>query len=102
MKANLLSFVFNNFCESGLFKGLRRKKIKQFLAGSTRFRGCAQRRFADTPLLSPGRIFAALSLSLQKHIRRSSGFVNELSGRCGPSTSVAPDRAMLGTLFVLC
>ena len=32
MKAILLSFVFMNFSESSLFKGLQAKKIKKFLA----------------------------------------------------------------------
>ena len=43
MKAKLLSFVFICFSESGLFKGLRAKKIKKFGRRSTRLPGCARR-----------------------------------------------------------
>jgi hypothetical protein len=42
MKANLLSFPFISFSESGLFKGLRRIQIKKSASGLTRVSGCAQ------------------------------------------------------------
>jgi hypothetical protein len=40
MKAKLLSFIFKNFSESGLFKGLRAKKIKKSVSLVTRLTGC--------------------------------------------------------------
>jgi hypothetical protein len=42
MKTKLLSFAFINFSESGLFKGLRRKKIKKSGAIPTRLSGCGR------------------------------------------------------------
>jgi len=35
MKGKKLSFPFNNFSESGLFNGLRAKKIKKFRAAAS-------------------------------------------------------------------
>jgi hypothetical protein len=58
MKAKLLSFVFNNFSESGLFKGLRAKKQKKSLRPSTRVPGCVptvfKHPFACSSALPPG------------------------------------------------
>jgi hypothetical protein len=42
MKANLLSFIFIYFSESGLFKWLQRIQIKKSPSGLTRVSGCAQ------------------------------------------------------------
>src|ERR1700752_2608020 len=40
MKGKRLSFVFINFFESSLFRGLQAKKIKKFLSLSTRVSRC--------------------------------------------------------------
>jgi hypothetical protein len=42
MKAKLVSFAFIYFPESGLFKGLRAKKIKNFFSVLVRVLGCAR------------------------------------------------------------
>jgi hypothetical protein len=42
MKARLLSFVFIYFSESGLFKGLRAKKIKKIRLRPARAAGCGR------------------------------------------------------------
>jgi hypothetical protein len=52
MKAKLLSFVFIYFSESGLFKGLRPKKIKKFV-----FVRLAQQVVADPPHVSASAVF---------------------------------------------
>src|ERR1700677_3586483 len=52
MKAKLLSFVFICFSESGLFKGLRAKKVKKFGPRLTRLPGCAQPSQSPLFLLS--------------------------------------------------
>jgi hypothetical protein len=54
MKASVLSFVFKNFSELGLFKGLRLIQIKKTPFFQTRVPGCAKRLAEDMPN-PPGR-----------------------------------------------
>jgi hypothetical protein len=75
MKAKVLSFVFNNFSESGLFNGLRAKKIKQFLAGLTRVSSCNPNMSNSTPLHSSGQLSRSpVNESSINIIARVSGF----------------------------
>jgi hypothetical protein len=50
MKGKRLSFIFISFSESGLFNGLRAKKIKNFGHLLTRVPGCAE--MPHQPLLT--------------------------------------------------
>src|SRR5216684_1063953 len=56
MKAEMLSFVFNSFFESGLFRGLRPIQIEKLRRLSTRLSGCAakvRRTSIGSPRLGP-------------------------------------------------
>jgi hypothetical protein len=75
MKATLLSFVFNNFWESGLFNALRLiqiKKIAPFPNSRPRLSQGLPEDIAN-PTSRPG-----VSFGLRKCILRISGFVNRL------------------------
>jgi hypothetical protein len=83
-KATLLSFVFNNFSESGLFNELRLIQIKKIALFPTRVPGCARRLPEDMPN-PPGRLGAGFGL--RKCILCISEFVNSLQLRFGPAPS---------------
>jgi Holliday junction resolvasome RuvABC DNA-binding subunit len=80
MKAKLLSFVFRNFSESSLFKGLQPKKIKKFLACVTRVKGCGPNMSNSTR--APFRCSSIASTMNEASINivvRVSGFGKKIS-----------------------
>jgi hypothetical protein len=74
MKAIFLSFVFNNFLESGLFNALRLIQIKK-IGSLSNSRPQVVARLAQTTLRNRR---AGVSFYLQKCIPLISGFVNNL------------------------
>jgi hypothetical protein len=67
MKANMLLSVFIYFSESGLFKRLRRKKIKKTFPFLARATGCGRGRFSNRR--EPSRLTSARRVgSVKKNV----------------------------------
>jgi hypothetical protein len=79
MKAKWLSFVFICFSESGLFKGLRAKKIKKSRRFLTRVTGCqkecgAGSAFSFMGFRSPQSLCRDPRISVSRKYTKNSGF----------------------------
>jgi hypothetical protein len=68
MKAKWLSFVFIYFSESGLFNGLRAKKLKKFRSRLTRVSGCVRK----TPQACSASPFSSPAAARGQQIRNGS------------------------------
>jgi hypothetical protein len=78
MQGNLLSFLFINFSESGLFSSLRAKKIKTRLRRPARATGCGPTfQTAATSRPMPSENLDSVKENSVGHI---SDFVKQMSG----------------------